>query len=92
MTDMDIDNNKILWASATSDPGDEGPFSSAIYKIGSFKIVNKKMKFILAKSFPKQFVFEKNKVEAITINNNKMVFGTDDENLGAALNISIDGY
>ena len=92
MTDMDIDNNKILWASATSDPGDEGPFSSAIYKIGSFKIVNKKMKFILAKSFPKQFVFEKNKVEAITINNNKMVFGTDDENLGAALIISIDGY
>ena len=49
------------------------------------------MKFLIADSFPKQFVFQRNKVEALTIAGNKMVFATDDENLGAAINISING-
>ena len=48
--------------------------------------------FNVAESFPKQFVFANNKVEALTVINNKIVFATDDENLGAAINISIDGY
>ena len=89
---MDIDDNKILWSSATSDPGDEGTYKSAIYKIGSFQIENDEMKFILATPHFKQFVFESNKVEAMTIIKNKMVFATDDENLGAAINISVDGH
>ena len=92
MSDMDIDDNKILWSSATSDPGDEGPYASAIYKIGSFQIENVEMKFILATPYLKQFVFESNKVEAMTIIKNKMVFATDDENLGAAINMSVDGH
>ena len=92
MSDMDIDDNKILWSSATSDPGDEGPYASAIYKIGSFQIENDVMKFILATPYLKQFVFESNKVEAMTIIKNKMVFATDDENLGAAINMSVDGH
>ena len=50
------------------------------------------MKFILATPYLKHFVFESNKVEAMTIIKNKMVFATDDENLGAAINMSVDGY
>ena len=92
MSDMDIDNNNILWASATSDPGDNGPYETAIYKIGSFTFKNENINFNVAESFPKQFVFANNKVEALTVINNKIVFATDDENLGAAINISIDGY
>ena len=92
MSDMDIDNNNILWASATSDPGDNGPYETAIYKLGSFSFKNENINFNVAESFPKQFVFANNKVEALTIINNKIVFATDDENLGAAINISIDGY
>ena len=92
MSDMDIDDNNAIWTSATSDPGDDGPYQSAIYKIGSFQIKNNEMKFILATPHFKQFVFESNKVEAMTIIKNKMVFATDDENLGAAINISVDGY
>lgn len=92
MSDMDMDNNNILWTSATSDPGDEGPYKSAIYKIGLFEIVKENINFSILQSFPKQYVFEKNKVEALTFNDNKIVFATDDENLGAAINISVDGY
>ena len=92
MSDMDIDDNNILWASATSDPGDNGPYETAIYKLGSFSFKNDNINFNVAESFPKQFVFANNKVEALTIINNKIVFATDDENLGAAINISIDGY
>ena len=92
MSDMDIDNNNILWTSATSDPGDNGPYKSAIYKIGLFEIVKEKINFNISQPFTKQFVFEKNKVEALAVINNKIVFATDDENLGSAINISIDGH
>ena len=91
MSDMDLDKDGILWAAATSDPGDDGPYESGIYKIGKFQKENDKMKFLIADAFPKQFVFQRNKVEALTIDGNKMVFSTDDENLGAAINISING-
>jgi hypothetical protein len=91
MSDMDLDRDGILWAAATSDPGDDGPYQSGIYKIGKFQKQNGKMEFLIADSFPKQFVFQRNKVEALTIVGNKMVFATDDENLGAAINISING-
>ena len=91
MSDMVLDNNGNLWTSATSDPGDDGPYESGIYKIGKFQKQNDKMEFFIADSFPKQFVFQRNKVEALTIAGNKMVFATDDENLGAAINISING-
>ena len=92
MSDMDIDNNNILWTSATSDPGDDGPYKSAIYKIGLFEIVKEKINFNISQPFIKQFVFEKNKVEALAVINNKIVFATDDENLGSAINISIDAH
>ena len=91
MSDMVLDNNGNLWTSATSDPGDDGPYESGIYKIGKFQKQNDKMEFFIADSFPKQFVFQRNKVEALTIAGNKTVFATDDENLGAAINISING-
>jgi len=91
MSDMDLDRDGILWAAATSDPGDDGPYESGIYKIGKFQKQNDKMEFLIADSFPKQFVFQRNKVEAFTIAGNKKVFATDDENLGAAINISING-
>ena len=61
MSDMDIDNNNILWASATSDPGDNGPYETAIYKIGSFSFKNENINFNVAESFPKQFEFANNK-------------------------------
>ena len=91
MSDMVMDNNGNIWTSATSDPGDDGPYESGIYKIGKFQKQNDKMEFFIADSFPKQFIFQRNKVEALTIAGNKMVFATDDENLGAAINISING-
>jgi len=91
MSDMDIDNNNILWTSSTADPGDDGPYKSAIYKIGKFEILKEQLYFYISDSFPKQYVFKKNKVEALTINDNKIIFATDDENLGAAINISING-
>ena len=63
-----------------------------VHKIGLFKIVKEKINFNISQSFTKQFVFEKNKVEALAVINNKIVFATDDENLGSAINISIDGH
>ena len=92
MSDMDIDNNNMLWTSSTSDPGDDGPYQSAIYKIGKFEILKEKLYFNISDSFPKQYLFKNNKVEALTFNENKIVFATDDENLGAAINFTIDGH
>ena len=92
MSDMDIDDNNAIWTSATSDPGDDGPYQSAIYKIGNFEISKEKLYFNISDTFPKKFVFNNNKVEALTINGNKIIFATDDENLGAAINFSVDGY
>ena len=64
---------------------------TVLFMNSKFQKQNDKMEFFIADSFPKQFVFQRNKVEAFTIAGNKKVFATDDENLGAAINISING-
>ncbi|MBJ2176465.1 hypothetical protein JBL43_19600 [Aureibaculum sp. A20] len=40
ITDMHIDTNGIIWASASEDQGDAGPFYSVIYKLGKTNPMN----------------------------------------------------
>ena len=40
ITDMYIDANGIIWASASEDQGDAGPFYSVIYKLGKINPMN----------------------------------------------------
>ena len=89
----DIDNGLVILLGVHRDDKEEDIIFLADKVIGLrvFNDNNGKMKFLIADSFPKQFVFQRNKVEALTIAGNKMVFATDDENLGAAINISING-
>lgn len=37
---MHIDHNGIIWASASGDQGDAGPFYSVIYKLGKINQMN----------------------------------------------------
>ena len=84
INDIGSDNIEVTVKDSKSNP--KATLKSAL----EFK--NENINFNVAESFPKQFVFANNKVEALTVINNKIVFATDDENLGAAINISIDGY
>lgn len=40
ITDLHIDHNGIIWASASGDQGDAGPFYSVIYKLGKINQMN----------------------------------------------------
>jgi hypothetical protein len=47
MTDFHVDSEGGIWAAASEDQGDSGPFYSVIYKLGQTNLINKEMPFII---------------------------------------------
>jgi hypothetical protein len=86
ISDIAIDCKGAVWVSATSDPGDDGFFKSALYKIGSF---TKKNNWIPAKKITPETKYENEdiKVEALVFTPSGLVMGTDDENKGGKMAI-----
>ncbi len=82
IADLKLDAAGDCWISATSDPGDDGPFSSAIYQIGQFKISDKQISFHLNSNETPTFKFEHHKVEAFDLKEKGILVATDDENNG----------
>ncbi len=85
IADLKIDSSGVVWISSTHDPGDDGPFVSAVYTIGVLQI-NKTdgTKFESNIGMTRLWVFPK-KVEAIEFvpgAQGAVAFGTDDENDG----------
>ena len=88
IADLAIDNRSILWTSATSDPGDNGPFETVLYKLGEF---NPAGKFSQYKNNKSSFSLSGQKVEAMVFYKSQLILMTDNENFGStfyALDIS----
>jgi len=82
IADLAINSEGEIWSSATSDPGDNGPFSTAIYElgiinnVGIFKPIHPNLQKPL-------MVFSDQKVEAITFKKRDLILMTDNENFGS---------
>jgi hypothetical protein len=84
LSEIKVDDAGIVYISATSDPGDDGPFSSALYVVGTLI----KTEFRAVSALTPLRRFKNRKVEAFELIPGKdggFVFGTDDENLGTWL-------
>ena len=82
ISDLKIDNIGQCWVSATSDPGDDGPFSSAVYNIGQFDYIDNQVTFKRFEDIRPSFKFEERKVEGFALINDGILVATDDENFG----------
>ena len=80
IADLTIDNNNILWTSATSDPGDYGPFQTMLYKIGEFNQVGEFTPYTIDKPI---FNFSEQKVEAMVFSEPYLKLMTDNESFGS---------
>jgi hypothetical protein len=88
ITDLKLDPNGVLWATAANDPGDSGPFVSAVYTLGVLHAT--KMNGVVFEpntNLTRLWTFSK-KVEAIELvpgARGGIAFGTDDEDDGGWL-------
>jgi len=80
IADLTIDNKNILWTSATSDPGDYGPFQTMLYKIGQFNLAGEFTPYIMNSPL---FNFSGQKVEAMVFIEPYLKLMTDNESFGS---------
>ena len=84
--DLTLKEDGSIWTVATSDPGNNGPFTSAIYELGE---INHAGTFIpihpnLLKPI---MVFSGQKVEAMVFHKGHLVLMTDNENFGSTFKL-----
>ncbi|MDP6339262.1 MAG: hypothetical protein QF842_02915 [Candidatus Marinimicrobia bacterium] len=84
IADLAIKADGSLWTSATSDPGDDGPFTTAIYELGE---INPAGAFtpIHPDLLKPIMVIAGQKVEAMMFHNGRLVLMTDNENFGTTV-------
>ena len=82
IADLAIDKNGGVWTAATSDPGNNGPFQSAIYQIGQMSNVGT-YSFNHPSLIKPLLILENQKVEAMTFNKEGLYLMTDNENYGS---------
>ena len=82
IADLTIDNNGAVWTSATSDPGNDGPFKTAIYQIGQMSNVGT-FDFNHPSLLKPLIMIDNQKVEAMLFDKGELILMTDNENLGA---------
>ena len=89
ITDLYIDNNGIIWASASEDQGDAGPFYSVIYKLGMISKTNVNKPILILEKFDIGREIYGFKIEALSGPtkgiNCTHTFGTEDEIYGGVL-------
>ncbi len=87
---LDITPTGELWVSSVSDPGDDGPFQSAVYLLGGIRNSEKKEISIQFNDYPReQARYTGHKIEALLWVAETLWAATDDENQGASI-IAID--
>ncbi|MHA3775584.1 hypothetical protein ACXR0O_29050 [Verrucomicrobiota bacterium sgz303538] len=90
MSDLRLDSDGRLLVSSASDPGDEGPFASAVWEAGKFEIIGNSPAWRplaepiqLFRSGP-----DGHKIEAISSDaSGRLVVGSDDEAQGSAIRL-----
>lgn len=88
ISDLKADSSGKMYISAAADAGNDGPFASAVYFAGNFNLNNSQIIWNQSAELPRIFSIENRKIEAFEIipgAQEKMIFGTDDENLGSAI-------
>lgn len=84
VSDLRIDRDGVVWATAASDPGDQGPFESALYELGTMRAEGGSVAFEPNDDLVPRWT-TKRKVEALELlpGDERMVyFGADDEAAG----------
>jgi hypothetical protein len=87
-SDTKLTKSGDLLVSSASDPGDDGPFDSAVYTAGHVTLSDSGTVTLSVAKGPEVLKkFEKHKVEALAClpGSDKAVLGTDDENDGGSL-------
>ena len=84
--DIAIHANGNVWVSATSDPGNNGPFSSYLYNIGN---ISKEGYFQMNHPdlLKPVIAIDGQKIEAMVFNENSLILMTDNENFGSTMTI-----
>lgn len=86
ITDFHLDRKGILWASASEDPGDTGPFYSIIYKLGKINPLDKEKPITIFKEINIAKEVNGFKIEALSGPCKNIPgthsFGTEDEIYG----------
>lgn len=91
ISDLKIDPAGILFISSASDPGNDGPFDSAVYVAGAFGVSGNAIAFRQNPQLVPLYRYRYHKVEAIELlpgAKGGVIVGTDDENMGASIYIS----
>ena len=87
VTDLRLDGGGVVWGTAASDPGDEGPFESAVYALGSIHLEGDRIVFQPDRA-PTRLWTARRKIEAIEFvpgRDGRVYFGSDDESAGGWL-------
>jgi hypothetical protein len=88
ISDLKVDSAGILFISAATDNGDDGPFSSAVYVAGAFGIREQQIILRQNSQLVPLYRFKYHKIEAIELvpgRNGGLIVGSDDENMGGAV-------
>lgn len=88
VSDLKVDANGLLYISSAADPGDDGPFDSALYIAGVFRRTGSQFELQLRSPITELSRFMDRKVEAIEILGSDpptFAFGSDDENNGGSI-------
>ena len=81
IADLVFDKKGNLWSAATSDPGNDGPFETRLFRVGK---MSKEGSFSITRPMKSSKTFENEKVEAITTYKSGILLLTDNENLGSS--------
>lgn len=81
ITDLYVDPDGQVWASAALDPGDDGPFRSALWALGSWD----GKRWTHAPADAPKFCIDTHKVEGLSRARDGWLLGADDETAGGFL-------
>ncbi len=88
ISDLKVDKAGILFIVAASDPGNDGPFESAVYAAGAFAVGRNAIAFRSNPDLVPLYHYNYHKIEAIELIPGAaggVIFGTDDENMGSSV-------
>jgi hypothetical protein len=89
ISELVMDSRGNVWVAASSDAGDDGPFQSAIYSLGTFSLQNNQFNWQVGKSIKPVAQFERDtvKIEGLFFTPNGLIMGAENENLGGKVAI-----
>lgn len=88
ISDLKVDPTGVLFISSAKDPGNDGPFESAVYIAGVFNSDRHQVTFRQNPELVPLYRFDRHKIEAIELvpgQTGGVIFGTDDENRGSSI-------